>query len=272
MMRLGLIGCGTIGSYVLEQITAKPELDMKVVVVCGRSDASKGKALVEQNAVLWTTDVTTLIENKVDVAIEAASHEALATSGAMCLEHGISLVPASVGALVDESLLGKLKNAAAKGGGTLHIPSGGIGGMDALQAACVAGVDKVTMTSRKMPRAWKNIPYVERMGVNLEALDEPYLLYEGPARECVKEFPQNINIAAVLSLAGIGFDRTIIRIFADPSVTLNTHEIAWEGASGKCRIVLENVPAPENPKTTYLAALSILATLKRIKASYRVGS
>ena len=271
MMKLGVIGCGTIGSYILEQVAAKPELDIKVAAVCGRSDTSKGRELVERSAIFWTTDISTLFQ-KVDVVVEAASHEALATSGAMCLEHGISLVPVSVGALADEALLANLKNAATKGGAVLHVPSGGIGGMDALQAACVAGVDKVTMTSRKMPRAWKGIPYVERMGVDLEAIKEPYLLYDGPARECVKEFPQNINIAAVLSLAGIGFDRTIVRIFADPSVTLNTHEVAWEGVSGKCRIVLENVPAPENPKTTYLAALSVLATLKRIKASYRVGS
>ena len=110
------------------------------------------------------------------------------------------------------------------------------------------------------------------MGVDLESLKEPCLLFEGPARDCVKEFPQNINIAAVLSLSGIGFERTMVRILADPSVSLNTHEIEWEGASGKCRIVLENVAAPENPKTTYLAALSVLATLRRIRASYRVGT
>jgi len=270
-MKLAIIGCGTIGSYILEQVAAKPEFGMKVMAVCGRSYASKGRELVERSSILWTTDVSTLF-NKVDVVVEAASHEALATSGAMCLEHGISLIPVSVGALVDDALLTKLKNAAAKGGATLHVPSGGIGGMDALQAACIAGVDKVTITSRKMPLSWKGIPYVERMGIDLDVLKEPYLLYDGSARGCVKEFPQNINIAAVLSLAGIGFDRTTVRIFADPSIMLNTYEIAWEGVSGKGRVALENVPAPENPKTSYLAALSVLATLKRIKAFYRVGS
>ncbi|MDR1731284.1 MAG: aspartate dehydrogenase [Synergistaceae bacterium] len=272
MIKLGLIGCGTIGSYLVKQITEKPELNLEIKAICGRSSTSRGRELAGSKGIFWTTDIEELAAQKPDVVVEAASHEALASSGAFCLERGIDLVPASVGALVDNHLLEKLKNAAQKGGAVFYIPSGGIGGMDALQAACIAGVDKVTMTTRKMPRAWKNIPYVERLNVDLTNLKEPCLLYEGPARDCVKEFPQNINIAAVLSLSGIGFDRTRVRILADPSVTLNTHEIAWEGASGKGRIILENVADPENPKTTYLAALSILTVLKRIKASWRVGS
>ena len=271
-MKIGLVGCGTIGSYLLEQICGKPELGLEVAVVCGRSNASKGRELTERLGIGWSTDAASVLGDGVDVVVEAASHEALATTGVRCLRQGIDLVPVSVGALVDSALLASLKDAASEGGSSIHIPSGGIGGMDALQAACIAGVDRVAMTSRKMPRAWKGIPYVEKMGVDLESLKEPCLLFEGPARDCVKEFPQNINIAAVLSLSGIGFDRTMVRILADPSVSLNTHEIEWEGASGKVRIVLENVAAPENPKTTYLAALSVLATLRRIRASYRVGT
>ena len=271
-MKIGLIGCGTIGSYLLQQIRSQPDLGLEVAVVCGRSDTSKGRALVEEYEIPWITEPADILKAGVDAVVEAASHEALATAGTMCLKKGIDLVPVSVGSLVDSSLLNSLKKAAVEGKATMHIPSGGIGGMDALQAACIAGVEKVVMTSRKMPRAWKGIPYVEALGVELESLKEPYLLYEGPARDCVKEFPQNINIAAVLSLSGVGFDRTVIRILADPSVVFNTHEIEWEGTAGKCRIVLENVPVPDNPKTTYLAALSVLGTLRRIKASYRVGT
>lgn len=271
-MKIGLIGCGTIGSYLLQQIQKQPELGLEVAVVCGRTDASKGRELVRQSGVRWSTDAGALFEKEIDVVVEAASHEALATLGVRALELGTDLVPVSVGALVDSALLKALQDAAIKGGAAFHIPSGGIGGMDALQAACIAGVDRVSMTSRKIPAAWKGIPYVEKLGIDLAALKTPYLLFEGPARDCVKEFPQNINIAAVLSLAGIGFDRTVVRILADPSVSLNTHEIRWEGAAGIGTVILENVPAPENPKTTYLAALSVLATLRRLRASYRIGT
>ncbi len=271
-MKVGLIGCGTIGSFILEKSRTLPEPGFEVALVCGRSETSKGRELVAKHGIAWTTDASELWKNGLDVVVEAASHEALADSGVKCLVHGIHLVPVSVGALVDASLLSALKEAAIKGNSVFHIPSGGIGGMDALQAACIAGVDRVVMTSRKMPRAWKGIPYVERLGVDLNTLKEPYQLYHGAARDCVKEFPQNINIAAVLSLAGIGFDRTEIRILADPSVSLNTHEIVWEGAAGKGRILLENVPDPDNPKTTWLAALSVLATLRRIRASCRTGT
>ena len=271
-MKVGLIGCGTIGSYLIEQIRAKPELGLEISVVCGRSEASQGREKVLEYGLTWTTDVSALWNSSLDVVIEAASHEALATTGVQCLENGLDLIPVSVGPLVDSDLLESLKEAAIKGGSIFHIPSGGIGGMDALQAANIAGVDKVSMTVRKTPRAWKSVPYVIRKGFELEGLKESLVLFEGPARDCVKEFPQDVNIAAVLSLAGIGFERTIIRIVADPVVSINKYDIEWEGAAGKCHIVFENTFAPANPKTTYLAALSTLATLKRIRASYRIGS
>lgn len=100
----------------------------------------------------------------------------------------------------------------------------------------------------------------------------PTLLYEGPARDCVKKFPQSINIAAALSLAGIGFEKTKIRILADPGITHNTHEIQYRGEAGRLTMKFENVPVPANPKTTYLACLSILAALKNIRSPYRVGT
>lgn len=271
-MKVGIIGCGTIGSFLLEQIRTQPELGFEVSVVCGRTDASKGREKVLQYGVTWTTDVSVLWNSSLDVVIEAASHEALATSGVQCLENGLDLIPVSVGSLVDSDLLESLKEAAIKGGSIFHIPSGGIGGMDALQAASIVGIDKVAMNVRKIPRAWKSVPYVNQKGFDLEALTEPLVLFQGVARDCVKEFPQDVNIASVLSLAGIGFERTAIRIIADPFVSVNKYEIEWEGVAGKCNIVFENVHAPENPKTTYLSALSALATLKRIRAAYRIGT
>ena len=144
--------------------------------------------------------------------------------------------------------------------------------MCAFQASMVAGVQKVTMTTRKPPIAWKGIPAVERMNLDLVNMTEPTLLFDGPARDCVKEFPQNINIAAALSLATLGFEKTRIRVYADPTVVYNTHEIDCEAQTGNIHIVLQNVPVPENPKTTYLACASAVAALQRTNSPYRIGT
>ena len=157
-------------------------------------------------------------------------------------------------------------------GALFYVPSGGIGGLDALRTACLAGVDEVSIQVAKPPQAWKGIPYVERLGLDLERLQGPRTLFEGPAREGVPHFPQNVNIAAVLSLAGIGMDRTRLKVVADPGLTLNTHTIRVSGASGRMTLVLENVPAPDNPKTSWLACYSALAALGSLRSRVRYGT
>src|SRR5262249_6678093 len=157
-------------------------------------------------------------------------------------------------------------------GGMLEGAWGGIGGLDGLKGACVAGVDQVTIAVTKPPAAWKGIPYVEELEVDLGALREARVLYDGPARQGVPLFPANVNIAAVLSLAGIGFDRTRLKVVADPALVYNTHYIEIRGRSGNISVKLENVPAPENPKTAWLACYSALAALKAAKSPVRYGT
>ena len=271
-VRIGILGCGTIGGYVLDAVVAGKVKNAEVVIVCGRTQQSKGRRKVLANDITWVTDFQQVLDAGVDVIVEAASHEALEQYGVLILKKGIDLIPASLGALVDANLLQDLVDAATAAGSILHIPSGGIGGLDAVQAAMNEGVESVTMTSRKPPIAWKGIPYVDRLNLDLDNMTEPTVLFEGPAKDCVKEFPQNINIAAALSLAGIGFHGTRIRILADPTVTHNTHEIQCVGDAGRFSITLENVPVPENPKTTYMACYSVLAALKNLRTPYRIGT
>jgi len=271
-LRMGIIGCGTIGSYVLDAVQSGKVENAEVVVVCGRSGQSKGRGKVIDYGVRWVTDFHEMLTADLNLIVEAASHEALEDYGVEILRAGIDLVPVSIGSLVSVRLLEALQDSARQGKSVIHIPSGGIGGLDAVQAAVNAGVEEVRMTSRKPPAAWKGIPYVDRLNIDLDRMDEATLLYEGPARDCVKKFPQNINIAAALSLAGLGFDKTQIRILADPGVVHNTHEIYCQGDAGRFTITLENTPVPENPKTTYMACLSTLAAVKNLRASYRVGT
>lgn len=270
--RVGLVGTGTIGGFVLDNVMEGKIDNVEIVVACGRSEKSRGRDKVKKYGIPWITNTDELFNWDLDVVVEVASQETLESIGEKVLKAGIDLIPISLGALVDGDLLERLINAAEEGGSTLHIPSGGIGSLDALQAAVIAGVDKVTMTTRKHPVAWKNIPYVDQMNLDLDGMKEPYLLYEGPARDCVKLFPQNINIAAALSMAGIGFEKTIIRILADPDVEYNTHEIYVEGKAGKYTITFENVPVPSNPKTTYMACLSILAALQKLRNPFHMGT
>ncbi len=271
-MRIGILGCGTIGSYVLNSLMNGNIPGCEVAVVCVRSEGSRGVSKVRSYGIPLVTDIEEMLNYHPQAIIESASHEALQQHGETILRAGIDLIPLSLGALVNAELLETLTDAARDCGSILHIPSGGIGGLDALQAAVNTEVYEVTMTSRKPPVAWKNITYVQSLNLDLDRMTEPTLLYEGSARDCVTKFPQNINIAAALSLAGVGFDRTQIRIMADPTVTLNTHEIHCEGESGRFHMVLENLPVPENPKTTYMACISAIAALKRIRSHYRIGT
>lgn len=271
-MKVALIGGGTIARLAFEHI-ARGELgDVRVVGILGRSSQSRGVALAGEFNVPFCTDIRDLLACEPDVVVEAASHDAVRAYGEPCLRAGTTLMVLSGGALADDALRQRLEAAATSGRGLLYVPSGGIGGLDALQAACVAGADSVSITVAKPPAAWKNIAYVEQLGIDLESLREAAVLYEGPARGGVPLFPANVNIAAVLAMAGIGFDRTRMKVVADPAISRNTHTIEVDGPSGHFTVQLQNVPAPENPKTAWLACYSALAALKRLASRARYGT
>ncbi len=271
-MRVGIIGGGTIARLFLEHIRRGDLGRARVVAIVGRSEQSKGRQLAKEYRVPFVLDIKALLAKKPDVVVEAASHDAVRDYGEAILRKKIALIVLSGGALSDDTLRGRLERAALKSGALLYVPSGGIGGLDALKAACVAGVDEVTIAVNKPPPAWKGIPHVERLGVDLDSLREPRILFDGPAREGVPLFPANVNIAAVLSMAGIGFDRTRLKVIAVPGLTHNTHLIEIKGRTGNVSVKLENVPAPDNPKTAWLACYSALAALKAAKSPVRYGT
>jgi aspartate dehydrogenase len=271
-MRTGIIGGGTIARLFLDHIARGELAGAEVVAIVGRSERSRGKALADEFKVPFVTDLSGLLAQKPDVVVEAASHEAVRTYGAELLSAGVATIVLSGGALCDDALRADLERAAEKSGALLYIPSGGICGLDALKAACIAGVDEVSIAVTKPPAAWTGIPYVEKLKIDLAGLRAPKTLFDGPAREGVPLFPANVNIAAVLSMAGVGFDRTRLKVVADPGLTHNTHYIEIRGRTGNISIKLENVPAPENPKTAWLACYSALAALKAAKSPVRYGT
>jgi aspartate dehydrogenase len=271
-MRVGIIGGGVIARLVLEHIRRGELGDAEVVAIVGRSADSRGGPLAAEFGVPFVTDRDGLLARQPDAVIEAASHDAVREWAEPLLARGISMIVLSGGALCDDALRERLERTAAASGALLYVPSGGIGGLDALKAVCVAGADEVTIAVTKPPAAWKGIPYVERQNVDLDALDGPRVLFEGTAREGVPHFPANVNIAAVLSMAGIGFDRTRLKVVADPALVFNTHYITIRGRTGRIDIKFESVPSPENPKTAMLACYSALAAVKELGRRVRYGT
>jgi aspartate dehydrogenase len=275
-VRIGIIGGGVIARLILEHL-ARGELgEFEVCAVAGRSAASRGKPLADAHRVPFVTSLRALLDQRPDAVVEAASHDAVREFAAPLLERGIAVIVLSGGALCDDALRAKLEQLAANGAAEkrtlLYVPSGGIGGLDALKAVCVAGADEVEIAVTKPPAAWKEIPYVERLGIDLGRLAGATTLFDGTAREGVPHFPANVNIAAVLSMAGIGFDRTRLKVVADPALKFNTHYINIRGKTGSIAIKFESVPSPDNPKTAMLACYSALAALKAFGSPVRYGT
>jgi aspartate dehydrogenase len=271
-LRVGLLGGGTIARLVLGELREGRLSGVEIVALAGRAGSRRAAALAREFGLRYVEERKALIAVRPDAVLEAASHEAVREHLVALLDAGINVVVLSAGALVEDALRNAAEETAKRSGALLYVPSGGIGGLDALKAACAGGVDEVTIEVAKPPAAWKGIPYVEGRGMQLERLERPQTLFEGSAREGVPHFPQNVNIAAVLSLAGIGLDRTRLRVVADPALTANTHTIRVAGRTGRFTVVLENLPTPDNPKTSWLACFSAVAALNALASQTRFGS
>jgi aspartate dehydrogenase len=200
--------------------------------------------------------------------VEAAGGHVVADLARRTFEAGKSLIVISVGALLDHAELFDLAREAEC---DLIVPSGAIAGLDGVKAACTGRVDFVRLTSRKPPRALMGAPFLIEHDVSLEGLSEARLLFKGSAREAVRGFPDNLNVSAALSLAGIGPDLTEVAISADPSVERNCHDIEVQGEFGVLRVHIENIPG-ENPKTGRLTALSIIRAIDDYSDRVRIGT
>jgi aspartate dehydrogenase len=261
---VGVIGYGAIGRPLVEAVARGEAGDARVVAVLVRDP---GRYRTVPGDALLTGDQSTFLAQASDLVVEAGGHDAVRQHGEAVLANGRDLMVVSVGAFADEELLARLQAAARAAGRQILVPSGAIAGLDAIGAAAVGELDEVTITSRKPPEAWRGTPAEsEALGAT-----EPRLLYEGSARAGVRLFPQNVNVAAAVSLAGIGLERTTMRVYADPSITHNTHEVRARGAFGELQLLLRNVPSPDNPKTGRITAMSVLKALRNRGAPLVVG-
>ncbi len=280
---VGVVGCGAIGAEICVAIDRDEfagralDLDMGLRWLIDAHPARINELCrsLRTKPALTRTDSSDLavILDEVDLVIECASQTAVREYLIPALGAGKDVMILSVGALIcDPGLYDEIERLATEQGGKVYIPSGAIAGLDGLKSGAIGGVQRVHLTTRKPPSGFAGNDYVQAEGIELDGLQEERTLFIGPAREAVAHFPENVNVAASLSLAGIGPEATMVQIVADPGAKENQHEIEAWGEFGQLFVRVRNVPSKSNPRTSYLAALSAIATLKRIAYPIEVGT
>ncbi|WP_025897122.1 aspartate dehydrogenase [Sneathiella glossodoripedis] len=253
-MKIGIIGDGAIGRYVSQKLTEKALTPSVRLVRPARLKAAKDCKIPQVGHV---GD----LPGDISLMIDCAGHSALLEHGPSILKRGISLISVSLGALADKELEQRLTVTAKEGGAQLHLATGAIGALDCLQAARVGGLSSVTYVGRKPPKGWQGSKAEETL--DLSNLEEPAVHFHGSARDAAMNYPKNANVAAAVAIAGIGFDETAVQLIADPSVTANIHEINAVGEFGQFHFRIEGKALPDNPKSSALAAMSVISSIER---------
>jgi len=265
-LRIALIGCGAIGSSVLELLQGDPALSVVAVVV--PAEAMRVALEAAARFAPAAAVASTVPGEGVDLVIETAGHAAIVEHVVPALRRGTPCVVASVGALSAPGLAQELEAAAITGNTQVQLIAGAIGAIDALAAARIGGLEAVRYTGRKPPRAWKGTP--AEQGRELDALTQETVIFEGSAREAALLYPKNANVAATVSLAGLGLDQTRVRLIADPAIVDNVHVVQAEGAFGSFELTMRNKPLAANPKTSALTVYSAVRALRNRAAALAI--
>jgi aspartate dehydrogenase len=252
MMRIGLLGCGNIGhiiarhpgrftiSAVFDQV---PERAAEIASISGATAYQDFEAFIHADF---------------DIVVEAASVSAVKRYAPDVLAHGKDMVIMSVGALTDAGFQDQVRAIARENGRKIYIPSGAIFGLDNLKIGRISTIRRLLLRTTKSPAA---------LGIEAK---ERRQIFAGKANECIKAYPKNVNVSVAMSLAA-GMD-TDVELFVDPAVDQNVHELFVEGDFGETYIRVTNMPSPDNPATSYLAALSVLSLLEKIEDPIIVGT
>lgn len=261
------MGCGAIGSAVAKAIDGglvEAELRYLMDADLGRAEAL-ARSLSRQRPRLARSVDEIASDPLTEVVVEAASQEAVLQYARRLLEAGKELVVLSVGALLRPEAGELVERYRSR----LHVPAGAIAGLDAVGAMALAGIEEVVLVTRKHPSKLADEPYARERGLSLEGLEGPLTIFEGSAAEAVRAFPRTLNVAAALSLySGV---QARVKVVADPSADRNVHEVFVRSKAGSLHVRVENVPHPENPRTSYLAALSAVQLLREL-CSHRPAS
>jgi aspartate dehydrogenase len=269
MIRIGIIGCGTIGSAVALAIQKKFS---RFAVLAYLSDlkpdqVTKLKKRLKLSKAQFVP--TSTLISRSDFIIETASVEAASKTIPRALQEHKTILVLSVGGILRVK---NLKALLAKSRGFVYIPSGAVSGVDAVLSAKSDHLRSVRITTRKPVQSLKHSPYFIQRRFDPKKIRKPKVIFKGNALEAVKHFPENVNVAATLSLAGVGPRKTRVRIIASPHDRFNTHEVEVEGGFGRMTSRITNRPSKENPKTSRMAIASTIATLEKIFTQVKIGT
>jgi aspartate dehydrogenase len=264
------VGIGSIGTVGMDVARALQQgVDgLHLGAVSARDTASAAERLAAIGADVPVIPLDALARH-CDVVVECAPSELFLAIATPAVELGRVLIPIGVGALSRHL---ELAECAAETGARIIVPSGAIAALDALRAAAEGEIHSVRMVTRKPPGGLAGAPYLVDNDISLEGLNEAQKVFEGSAAEGARGFPANVNVAAAVGLAGIGPDRTVLEIWADPGVQRNQHTVTIEADSVRLEFKIENVPTKQNPRTGALVAKSVVATLRRLVAPLVVGT
>jgi aspartate dehydrogenase len=265
-LRVAVAGLGPIGTRVVEALD--DGIDGLVLSAVAVQNPEKHRTrlgkLKRPPAVLPIEALSEVA----DIVVECAPAKLLRSIVVPFATSGKTAIVLSAGALLEHEDLLEL---AKKSGGQIVVPTGALIGLDAVTAAAVGKIHSVRMVTRKPIRGLAGAPYIVENNIDIERITEPLKIFDGTAREAAKGFPANLNVAVALSLAGVGPDQTMLEIWADPALTRNVHRIEVESDSARFSMSIENIPS-ENPKTGLITALSVIAYLRKQRASLRVGT
>lgn len=265
-LTVAIAGLGAIGMPLATALDAGVEGLRLIAVAANDSGRARQRVAAFRNPprVLGLAGLA-----EADIVVEAAPASVFEEVAAPAIEAGCVFVPASVGALLARM---QLIERARRSGARIVVPTGALLGLDAVRAAAEGRIDSVTIESRKPPAGLAGAPYLLAHGIGVAGITTPLRVFAGNAYDAAAGFPANVNVAAALALAGIGPDRTQVEIWADPGVTRNTHTIRVEAEAARLTMTVENVPSADNPRTGMLTPLSMLACLRGLVSTLKVGS
>ncbi len=264
--RVAIAGLGTIGRALARRLAQG--LPGLALTCAATGDRAKAQAWLDAEGISCPPLEPESFPEHCDLAVECAPARVLENICRPMLEAGKQVMVLSAGALLPRPELIELAKAH---GGQIIVPTGALLGLDAVTAAAEGQIHSVRMITRKPPRGLRGAPYLEANGISVDGLNEAKRVFAGTAREAAAGFPANVNVAAALSLAGIGPDATTVEIWADPGVERNCHTIEVESDSARFSLSIENVPS-ENPKTGRITALSVIAALRKLHSPLRIGT
>ncbi|HRU38686.1 MAG TPA: aspartate dehydrogenase [Candidatus Goldiibacteriota bacterium] len=266
--KLGIIGCGNIGNEIAAAVD-KGDINVELYA-CYDSDKKKYDALCAKNGRCKPLFLEPeQLMKACDLVVECAVKSAVRGYFESAIRNNRDIMFLSAGGVLDcMDLLEEAKRKMIN----IYVPSGAVVGIDGLDAAMYSGLRNVTLITRKPPKAFKGNEWLEKKKIDLDSLTTETVVFDGSAREAVEAFPANVNVAATLSIAGIGPDRTRVKVVVDPFINSNMHEIVVEGDFGRFRVISENLPSPNNPKTSYLTALSVIVMIKKIVEPIHIGT